>query len=167
MHKDSKQRQLAGQLSNGTSVYYRWRATDIAHNVRPEILAQVINEVSVFRSEESFRVHTVLFNQPLGDKTITLIMPEDVLKWFRRPGHGSKLFLFVIGRRPEVTSSLTVEICRQQNGRYTLVRAYLGEAIKLDKRRRFPQCYAYTGEEPRIGKSRKPGVRDKFRRSRR
>jgi len=163
MHRESKQRSVAGQLSNGTSVYYRWHPTDIAHNVRPEILAQVIKEVSVFRTEESFCVYTMQFDQPLGVKTIEAIKPDNVLKWFRRPGHGSKLFLFAIGKRPEVTSTLTVEIYRQQNGRYTLVRAYLGEAIKLTKGKRFPQCFAYTNEEPRIGKSRKPGVRDKFR----
>jgi len=94
------------------------------------------------------------------------IMPGDALKWLRRPRHGDKLFLFVLDRKPEVTSSLTVEICCQDNGIYTLVRAYLGEAIKLAKGKRFPQVFAYTTEEPALGQPRRPDFRDKFRRRR-
>jgi len=166
VHREIKCRVIAGQLRNGVNVYHRWRPTDIAHNICPNILGQAIAEVGPFLSDESFRTHTTVFQQPVGVKTITCINPNDRLKWFRRPGHGDKLFVFVIGRKAETTTSVTVEIRRQQNGTYTLVRAYLGEALKLTKGQRFPQCFAYTAEEPRIGKGRRPGVRDKFRRRR-
>lgn len=166
MWQESQDRLVAGQLSDGTNVYYRWHPTDIAHNVSPKILATVLSGVNVFPSDINFCVFTVVFDRPLGVKTIVAINANDRIKWFRRPGHGKKLFAFALERRLESTSSIAVEICRQQNGRYTLVRAYLGEEIKIAKGRRFPQCFAYTSEEPRIGKGRQPGVRDKFRRRR-
>jgi len=157
---------VVGVLNDyATTVYHRRTPRDVAHNISKELITQVLSSIKPLSEGEQL-VESYEFRAPLGFKTLTLYGPDDRVSWLRRTGHGKKLFPFVLGKKLELTNLLTVELCCKKSGRHVLLRAYLGEALGLQKNMRWPQCFAFTREEHRLGKVRSPGKRDTFRRRR-
>jgi len=132
-------------------------------NITKELITQVLSSIKPFSEGEQLVV-SYEFQALLGLKTITSYGPNDHVTWLRRKGHGNKLFPFVLGKKSELTNVLTLELwCCEKSGHHTLLRAYLSEALELQKNKRWPQCFAFTREEQGLGKVCRPNKRDTFR----
>lgn len=165
MSRRLKQDDVVGVLRDGrTVVYHRQHPRDIARNV-PADLSEFTGAIPPLYSHE--RLRTVSFDtlSPLGHLTIMRREEGDTVRWFRRRDHGKKLFPFIMNRRPPQTSILTLELWKcPESKRCILLRAYLGEPLTVDnKKMRWPQVFGFTTEERRLGGTRKPTPRDKFR----
>ncbi len=155
---------VIGVLNNQTTIVYRRRPPqNIARNISGEVLKQMLSSIKPLSKGEQL-VESCEFQAPLGLKTITSYGPDDKVTWLRRKGYGDNLFPFVLGKKSELTNILTLELlCCKKSGRHILLRAYLGEALELQKSKHWPKCFAFTKEEQSTGKTRRPNKRDIFR----
>ena len=111
-----------GRLGSGEIVVDRPRShldDPTVVGLLPEALAQVDSD------EQDFIVQEVDLGREVGETICVATKPGDKIRFFYRPGRDGPT-RFVIGRKPEPCSAMTLVLKKARSNLYILVTAYIG-----------------------------------------